>query len=180
MTKHNDAYIIQPNEWDYDGVYPRFCDEVNGFTIDVAIEYAGNVKLLGSSTSILDDSNCCYYDLSCPAFANRAFVDTFCNRSDMFDNNGEICIDIEVPEWFIRHCAELINVDMEYEHIFRCAFGDGGVYDSIGELRDVVFKYLIDHNKTASPSTIYDIMYVAERMGYASYNSNDGKYYVVF
>lgn len=176
-----EGYIIKPEDWNYDGINPSFTDVSYGFTVEVVPERDGSVKLLGSSTSFLDDSNCCFYDLSCDSFTNRAYNNVFCEHDDMFDKNENVCIDVTLPDWFVEHCAELISADMEYDDILRCAVGDDdGVFDSIGKLRDVLFNYLTGIGKIATPSMIYDILYVAERMGTVSHNNRSGKYYVMF
>lgn len=176
-----DNYIIKPEEWDYDGINPQFTDVVYGFTVEIVTERDGNVKLLGSSTSFLDDSNCCYYDLSCGSFANRAYNNVFCKHDELLNDSDHVYTDVVVPDWFIEHCAELINADMEYDDMFRCAIGDdGGIFDSIDKIRDELFDYLISIGEIATPSKIYDILYIAKNKGYIMHKWNEYKYYVTF
>lgn len=173
MTK----YIINHNDWIYDSLNPRYYDEDNGFVVEVVLDSNG-VKLLGSSTSIVDDGNCYYYDLSCNSFANRAYNNIFCDKHDVFDDD-EIYIDIEIPEWFINHCAKLIETDKEHDSIFVNAFKNGQAFDSVNDMYAVVFQYLTDHNEDNNRWKIYDILNVGDNMGYATYNHNDKKYHVI-
>lgn len=171
-------YIINHNDWVYDSLNPHYYDEDNGLIVEVVPESDG-VKLLGSSTSIVDDGNCYYYDLTCNSFANRAYNNSFGDKHDVFDNDDEIYIDIEVPEWFVDHCVKLIETDREYDSIFVDAFENGQTFDSVNDMYSVVFQYLTDHNEDNNRWKIYDILDVADNMGYVKHNHNDKKYHVI-
>ena len=175
MTK----YIVKQNYWNYDSVNPYYYDEDSGLIVEVVPESDGNVKLLGSSTSIVDGGNCYYYDLTCNSFANRAYNNSFGDKHDVFDDDDEIYIDIEIPEWFVNHCVKLIETDREYDSIFVDAFENGQTFDSVNDMYAVVFQYLADHNEDNNRWKIYDILNVGDNMGYATYNHNDKKYHVI-
>lgn len=180
-------YIIKPNEWKYDNGYPRFQDDVYGFIVEVRLDYRPDsklvygdnigVKLLGTSMSVIDAHNGCYYDLSSNVFANRVWSNVYCRQSDIFDSDGHVRIDIKVPSWFVNHAASLMDKDAEYDHIFASAFD--GVTDANTGWNNIVQRlrdYNIKHCLGLNANQLYDIIDVANGRGYM-YSANE-KYVV--
>lgn len=152
----NKTYIICKDEWNYDGLYPRFIDDASGIIVDLALDDDNKVKLLGSSTSYIDDSNVYYYDLTSNVFANRAWNNAFAYAYDVFNKDGEVIIDIEIPEWFIDHAQKLIDIDDEYESIFIKVFEDYNGDGTIDDIRRTLRKYLVDNGIGSDDEDIVD------------------------
>lgn len=169
------SYTIKHDEWTYDGVNPVYIDDVVGIMVELYRENGG-VKLLGSSTSYIDNDNVYYYDLACNSFANRAWNNVYGNYDDIFDDNGEVYIDIEISQWFIDHAKQMLDIDDKCMDIAYNAFKDyNGTYTS-DDIRKPISNYIKD-NDIADVDTD-DVLYVAASAGMIMYNyvANNGTY----
>lgn len=172
----NKTYIIHKDEWNYDGLYPRFIDDTSGIIVDLVLDGDNKVKLLGSSTSYVDDGNVYYYDLTSNVFANRAWNNSFGYIDDVFNKDGKVIVDIEVPEWFIDHAQKLVDIDDEYQDIFIDAFENYNGDSTIGDIRETLYKYLVDNNIDSNEYVIDDIIGIAENTGMMWYDYARNQY----
>lgn len=174
----NKTYTIKHDEWDYSGMNPAYIDDTVGIMVELYLENDKTVKLLGSSTSMIDDGNVYYYDLTCSSFANRAWNNVFGDIDDVFNDDGEVIVDIDVPEWFIEHAQKLMDIDHDYEDIFVNVFEN---YDGdfvIDNMRNAIRKYLVDNNIDSDDYTIDGILFVAENTGMMWYSYAENRYYI--
>lgn len=174
----NKTYTIKHDEWDYSGMNPAYIDDTAGIMVELYLEGDKTVKLLGSSTSMIDDGNVYYYDLTCSSFANRAWNNVFGDINDVFNDDGEVIVDIDVPKWFIEHAQKLMDIDHDYEYIFVNVFED---YDGdfvIDNMRNAIRKYLVDNDIDSDDYTIDDILFVAENAGMMWYDYAENRYYI--
>lgn len=172
----NKTYTIKHDEWDYSGMNPAYIDDTVGIMVELYLENDKTVKLLGSSTSMIDNENVYYYDLTCSSFANRAWNNVFGDIDDVFNDDGEVIVDIDVPEWFIEHAQKLMDIDHDYEDIFVNVFEN---YDGdfvIDNMRNAIRKYLVDNNIDSDDYTIDGILFVAENTGMMWYSYAENRY----
>lgn len=179
-----DGYIIKPSDWDYiDTPYDTLCSytsEDYGFSVFVSVErkeFSASkiVKVFGSCNSILDDNNCYYYDVSDSEFANRSWVDKFGYAEDMLnDDDDEVCVDIEIPYWFIDHACKMKEAESFYLDVFYNTFEncDGVSCNSLNGFVDIIENYLDNIKALYTEDMIDDIIHVANESGYIVRNGS--------
>lgn len=172
----NKTYTIKHNDWDYSGMNPVYIDDAAGIMVELYLESDKTVKLLGSSTSMIDNGNVYYYDLTSNSFANRAWNNAFGDIDDVFDNDGNVIIDIDVPTWFIEHAQKFMDIDNEYEDIFVNAFKDYNGDGTIDDIRETLRKYLVDNNIDSNEYVIDDILGIADDSGMLWYDYARNQY----
>ena len=166
----NKTYTIKHNDWDYSGMNPVYIDDAAGIMVELYLESDKTVRLLGSSTSMIDNGNVYYYDLTSNSFANRAWNNAFGDIDDVFDSDGNVIIDIDVPAWFIEHAQKLMDIDNEYKDIFVNTFKNYNGDGTIDDIRETLRKYLIDNNIDSNEYVIDDILGIADDSGMLWYD----------
>lgn len=177
------SYTIKPNDWDYiDTPYDTVCSyrsEDYGFSVFVSVEreeFNGlkMVKVYGSCDSCIDDDNCYYYDLSGSEFANRAWLGKFGYAYDMMNDDEEIIVDIEVPDWFVDHASKMKDTENFYIDMFYEAFenNNNASYNSLNGFVDAMKDYLDDMKVLYTENIVEDIVYVANEYGYIMCDGN--------
>lgn len=172
----NKTYTIHPDYWNYNGLNPVFMDDSSGIVVELCRENNG-VKLLGSSTSVIDRENIYYYDLTCNSFANRAWNNIFGDYDDIFNNDGEVIIDINVPEWFLNHARKMLDIDNDCIYIFEKAFENYDGSYTLDDIRKTVYDYI--NNNDIEDAVTDNILYVAEESGMLKYDYINHEYMIL-
>lgn len=188
-------YVIEPNEWDYDGyrdVIANYVDGDSRFKIVMIAELdrrrdISAIKIAGESTGVLDRGNAFFYDLSHGEFTSRAWLDKYMTADDCLDDSGNVRVNIEIPKWFLSHMNMLSKCESVCDKIFDVTMQDKrGEYMSLVDVIDVIREY-IEHNVSAdfieeyqsnvSDPLYYDVFYVAKEKGKVS-SSADGMFVI--
>lgn len=169
------TYTIKRNEWNYDGRYPCYIDDSHGIMVELYCKQDG-VKLLGSSTSYIDNCNLYYYDLTSNSFANRAWNNIYGDYNDIFNNDDEVVIDIDIPNWFIDHAQKMMEFDSDCIYTFEKIFENNNDTYTSDYIYDTINNYI--KNNDITNITADDIIYVAEQSGILVYDYPSNEYIV--
>lgn len=172
------TYTIKHDEWDYDGMYPRYIDDAAGIMVELSVDRDKTVNLLGSSTSIIDDENIYYYDLASNSFANRAWNNVFGDITDVFNSDGDVIIDIDIPNWFIEHAEKLLELDDKYQDIFIHTFENYDGDCTMDDIRQAIHDYMLYNNYIANDNEVDNVLYVAENASMMWYDSAQKQYVI--